>query len=374
MSLGIAGGLFLLTGCQGLSAGSTAPSAVGFATGSLSFGTVPLGTTKTLADTLVNNTTSPVTISAIQGLTSEYQITGITLPLVLAAGQSAPFSVSFLPADPGDPTITASFAGPNASASLSISGVGASFGKLSPNPSQVAFGNIQVGSNQTNTVTLTNTGGSSLTVTQATLSGAGFAMSNLATPFSLKPGASASVTITFAPTGSGSFSGSVSFATTCYGQNNTAVLSFSGVGISPGDLTSNPSSLAFGTVQVGATSTKTETLTNTGGSTVNITQVTPSGSGFSVSGITLPQPLAVNQSVTFNVIYAPTSAGAVTGALSIVSNASNSPLSISLSGTGAAQGDLVANPSSIAFGSVQVGTPKSQTETLSITGGTSLTS
>ena len=374
MSLVIAGGLLLLTGCQGLSAGTGSTSTVGLGTGSLNFGTVPLGTTKTLTDTLVNNTSSSVTISAIKGLSSEFQVTGIALPLVLAAGQSAPFSVVFQPADPGDPTVTISFVGSNASyASLPVTGTGATFGKLSPNPSQIAFGNIKVGSNQTTSVTLANSGGSDLTVTQATLSGAGFAMSNLTTPLTLKTGASASVTITFAPTGAGNFSGSVSFATVTDGQNGTVVLSFSGSGVTPGTLSPNPSSLAFGSVQVGTNSSKTETLTNTGGSTVNITQVVPSGSGFSVSGLTLPQPLAVNQSVTFNVIYAPTSAGAVSGALNIVSNASNSSLNIPLSGTGLAAGALTANPASVSFGNVTVGKNQTVSVVITNTGGEAVT-
>jgi hypothetical protein len=374
MSLVIAGGLLLLTGCQGLFAGSSSRSPIAFATGSLNFGTVPLGTTKTLTDTMVNNTASPVTISAIQGLTSEFQITGVALPIVLAAGQSAPFSVTFQPADPGDPTIAASFAGPSATyATLPITGAGAPLGKLSPNPLQIAFGNIQVGSNQTNAVTLTNSGGTELTVTQATLSGAGFAMSNLATPFTLKAGASASITITFAPPGAGSFSGKVSFATTCFGQNSNVVLSFSGTGLTPGLLSPNPSSLAFGSVQVGTSSSKTETLTNTGGSTVNITQVVPSGSGFSFSGLTLPFLLAVNQSVTFNVIYAPTGAGSANGALNLISNASNTPLSISLSGTGLAAGALAAAPASVSFGNVTVGNNSTVPVVITNTGGEAVT-
>jgi len=374
MSLVTASGLLLLTGCQGLFAGSSSSSPIAFATGSLNFGTVPLGTTKTLTDTMVNHTTSPVTISAIQGLTSEFQITGVTLPIVLAAGQSVPFTVTFQPADPGDPTIAASFAGPSATyGSLPITGAGAPFGKLSPSPEQIAFGNIQVGSNQTRAVTLTNSGGTELTVTQATLSGAGFAMSNLATPFTLKAGASASITITFAPPGAGSFSGNVSFATTCFGQNSNVVLSFSGIGLTPGLLSPNPSSLAFGSVQVGSSSSKTETLTNTGGSTVNITQVVPSGSGFSFSGLTLPFLLAINESVTFNVIYAPTSAGAVSGALNLVSNASNTPLSIPLSGTGLAAGALAATPASVSFGNVTVGNNSTASVVITNTGGAAVT-
>ncbi len=371
----IAGGLLLLTGCQGLGGGSNGGGSVELGSGSLNFGSVPIGSSKTLPDTITNNTAASVTISSIQGLGSGFKVTGMTAPLVLAAGQSASFGVQFQPTVGGDPTVTISFDGPNAQAyvSLSVSATAETLGKLSPSPSPVAFGNVSVGGSQTSTVTLQNSGGTSLAITSATLSGAGFSMGNLALPLTLNPGASTSVTITFAPTTAGSFSGSVTFATTSNQTNSTVVLNLSGTGVTAGTLSSNPASLAFGSIQVGSSSSKSETLTNTGAASVKISQVTPSGTGFSVSGLTLPATLAANQSVTFTVSFAPTSASAASGALSIVSDASNSPLSVSLSGTGVAQGTLTANPTSLAFGNVQINTSKSLSETLTNTGGTSLT-
>jgi centrosomal CEP192-like protein/HYDIN/CFA65/VesB family protein len=246
-------------------------------------------------------------------------------------------------------------------------------GTLSPSPSQVTFGNTKVGSNQTSTVTLSNSGGMDLTITRATLSGAGFSMSNLALPLTLHAGNATSATITFAPTGSGNFSGSVTFATTANQVNSTVVLPFSGEGVAPGTLSPNPSSLAFGSIQVGSNNSQSETVTNTGGSAVTISQATASGTGFSVSGVNLPVTLAANQSVTFNAIFAPSSAGAATGTLSIVSSDSNSPLSIPLSGTGLAPGALAANPTTLAFGSVQVGNSTNLSETLTNTGGSTIT-
>ncbi|HEY6302398.1 MAG TPA: choice-of-anchor D domain-containing protein, partial [Terriglobales bacterium] len=367
----VAGGLLLLTGCQGLLGGSTGAGSVGLGSSSLNFGSVPIGSSKTLPDTITNGTSSSVTISSIQGLGSGFAITGLATPLTLAAGQSASFNVQFQSTSAGDPTITISFGGPNAQlyASLSATATAETLGTLSPSPSTVAFGNIAVGANQTSTVTLQNSGGTSLTITSATLSGAGFSMSNLALPLTLNPGASTSATITFAPTGAGSFSGSVTFATTSNQTNSNLVLSLSGTGVAPGTLSPNPASLAFGNVQVGSNSSQSETLTNTGGSTVTISQVTPGGSGFSVSGLSLPLTLAANQSVTFNAIFAPASAGVASGPLSVVSNASNSPLSIPLSGTGLAAGALTANPTSMNFGSVTVGSNQSMPVTVTNTGG-----
>jgi hypothetical protein len=338
---------------------------------------VAIGSTKALSDTISNNTSSSISVSSIQGSGSGFQVTGITLPLVVAAGQSVSFNVQFKPTAPGAASVTASFYAQDGTlyTSLSASGDAVAAGTLSLNPSQIAFGSIQVGSHQASSVTLSNSGGSDLSVTQATLSGAGFSLSNLSLPLTLHSGDSTSATITFAPTGSGDFSGSVTFDTTSDQINDTVVLNLSGTGVAvaQGFLSPNPASLGFGNVQVGTSSTLTETLTNTGGATATISQATVSGTGFSISGLTLPVTVAVNQSVTFHATFTPTSAGAASGALSIVSNASNSPLSIPLSGTGLAAGALSANPSSANFGNVTVGKTQTVPVAVTNTGGVAVT-
>jgi hypothetical protein len=102
----------------------------------------------------------------------------------------------------------------------------------------------------------------------------------------------------------------------------------------PGQLNSTAASLPFGNVNVGSSSTQSVTLTNTGGSNVSISNITISGAGFSVSGISTGLILNPGASVTMNVIFAPAASGSVTGSVTISSNASNSPLTISTSGTG----------------------------------------
>ncbi|MGA6984519.1 MAG: hypothetical protein WBZ01_00575, partial [Terriglobales bacterium] len=93
VSLVVAGLLLLLTGCQALTGGSTGTGTVGLGSGSLSFGSVPIGSSKSMPDSITNNTASSVTISAILGAGSGFQVTGIAVPLTLAAGQSASFDV-----------------------------------------------------------------------------------------------------------------------------------------------------------------------------------------------------------------------------------------------------------------------------------------
>jgi fibronectin type 3 domain-containing protein len=84
--------------------------------------------------------------------------------------------------------------------------------------------------------------------------------------------------------------------------------------------------------------------------------------------------IAAGQSATFNVVFAPTSAGNVTGSISLVSNAPNTPLAIATSGSGiASTPSLSASTSSLNFGSVLVGSNSSLGVTLTNTGNANVT-
>src|SRR5207245_3813706 len=123
-----------------------------------------------------------------------------------------------------------------------------------------------------------------------------------------------------------------------------------GTGMSPHSvLQPTTSSISFGSVQVGNSTTQSETLSNSGGSSVSATQANLSGAAFSVSGLSLPLTLIPGRSFTSGVVFAPNSAGSVTGSISVVSNASNSPVTISLGGTGTAAGQLAVTPTPLNF-------------------------
>jgi Abnormal spindle-like microcephaly-assoc'd, ASPM-SPD-2-Hydin len=99
-------------------------------------------------------------------------------------------------------------------------------------------------------------------------------------------------------------------------------------------LSTSVNSVNFGNVAIGSPGTQPVTLTNSGNASLNISQATISGSGFSMSGITTPMTLTAGQNATVSVQFAPQESGSVTGTISLVSNATNSPTLISLSGTG----------------------------------------
>jgi fibronectin type 3 domain-containing protein len=100
-------------------------------------------------------------------------------------------------------------------------------------------------------------------------------------------------------------------------------------------LASNPNSVSFGNVAFGNSKTAPLVLSNTGNASATISQTNVSGSAFSISGLSVPFMLAAGQNTSFNATFTPGTYGAVTGSVSIVSNAVNSPFSVSLSGTGA---------------------------------------
>jgi hypothetical protein len=158
--------------------------------------------------------------------------------------------------------------------------------------------------------------------------------------------------VQFAPTAAGAVSGNV--AITSNGSNPTLNIALSGTGVTPGTLSANPTSLSFGTVQVGGSANLSETLTNTGGSSVTISQANVTGTGFSITGLTLPTTLNAGQSVTFTTTFAPTNTGAASGSVAVLSNATNSTLTIGMSGTGGVPGTLAVNPTTLNFGNVAV--------------------
>src|ERR1700676_741363 len=99
-------------------------------------------------------------------------------------------------------------------------------------------------------------------------------------------------------------------------------------------LNASPVSLSFGSIDTGATSTLGVTLTNSGNSSVTISGVSTSGAGFSGSNVPSGTILAPGQTAALNVTFAPTSTGSLTGGVTVASNATNSPATISMAGTG----------------------------------------
>jgi len=371
--------LATMLGCQGLSSSSktsttttnnTKPGQLTVAPTNISFGVVKVGNNQSQPATMTNSGGSSLTVTKVTPTGTGFTVSGLSLPLTLAAGQSQGFTVIFTPQSAG--TVSGNLAiantGSTPTVNVSLSGGSQTSGALTANPASLNFGSVQVGSNQALSETLTNSGGSSVTVTQVNPTGTGFSVSGLSLPLVLAAGQSQAFSVTFTPSSAGSSSGNLAILSNA--SNSTLNVALSGNGLAPGALTPSPSSLGFGNVQVGNNQQLSETLTNSGGVNVNISQAAAAGTGFSMSGLNPPVVLTPGQHYTFTVTFTPPSTGNYSGNISIVSNASNPNLSIPLSGTGTPvpQGQLAVSPTSMNFGNVFVGTNAQQNGTLTASG------
>ena len=340
---------------------------------SLAFGNVQVGGNGSLTVTLTNNGGISLTVSQANVSGAGFTLSGLTLPVTLAANQSVAFNVKFAPTVAGavSGSLTVVSDGSNPSLTIPLTGTGIAPGQLSASPASLAFGNVQIGSSSNKSETLTNNGGTAVTISQATPTGTGYSMSGLTLPVTLAAGQSVGFTVTYAPTTAGAANGNLSIVSDAPGSPLS--IGLTGTGVAPGQLAANPVSLSFGNVLLGTTKLLTETLTNTGGAGVTISAATASGTGFTLSGLSLPLTINAGQSTSFSVQFAPTTPGGVNGTVSITSNGSNPNLTIALSGSGATPGALSANPAALAFGSVQVGNNASLSETLTNTGGSNVT-
>ena len=365
--------LALLIGCQGVSTGGNSnqqqTSTLSLASSSLSFGSVTSGTSKTLSATVTNSGPESVTISSISFSTKYFALTATSLPMILTAGQSAPISIAFTPNAVGSfsATVAINSSASDASMNLSVSGDGIADGQLAASPTSYNFGSVTIGGDPSTSEQITNNGGSTVTISGITVTGAGFSVSQFTTPITLSAGQSTTFHINFTPTTTGAQSGTVTISSNS--TNPSLTIGVSGTGTADGALTPSPTSIGFGNVTIGGDPSVSEKITNTGGTSVTVSQVAVTGAGFSVSGISTPLTLAAGDSASFNVNFDPTTTGTVSGNVTFTSNGSNPTMSVPISGTGvAATGSLSAAPGTLAIGSVVVGSSGTGSGTLTASG------
>ncbi len=261
----------------------------------------------------------------------------------VAAGASCTILVSFSPASSGSKSaslsITHSAAG--SPSAVPLSGTASTpVATITLSPSALVFPSTPVGgTSAAQTITLTNSGAASLSLTALTTGGThpgDFTRAGTCTAGgSVAPGASCTLVYTFAPGATGARSAQLSIASNNSGGNVTINLNGTGVNNTPA-ISLSATSLTFGAVQVGQTSAaRSVTVTNTGGGQLSITGIALPGGAFTATGCA-GASLSNNQSCTINVTFAPAAAGAASATMSITHDAAGSPSAVALSGTGSA--------------------------------------
>jgi hypothetical protein len=180
------------------------------------------------------------------------------------------------------------------------------------------------------TVTLTNTGTTTLSITSIAASG-DFKETNTCGSTALA-GAKCTISVTFTPTVVGTRSGKVTI--TDNGGGSPQTISLTGVGT---QVKLSAASVAFPVTKVGVTSAaKTVTLTNVGTAALSITGVTLGGTNpgdFSQSN-NCGSSVGAAKSCTITLRFKPKAIGSRSATVSIADNGGGSPQTIHLTGTG----------------------------------------
>ena len=362
--------LYNLSICEVVPATSSANASpqLTLSASALGFGNVNLNATSTQTLTLSSSGTAPVTVNSATVTGAGFSITGATFPVTLNPGQTATLQVSFAPTVAGSASGTLSISSNSSSgttATVSLSGTGTT-PQLTVSSGALAFGNVNLNTTSTLALTLTSSGTGAVTINSATISGAGFSMTGGTFPATLNPGQTLSLQVSFKPTVAGAASGTVAISSNS-SSGSTANVTLSGTGISS-QLTVSSSTLAFGNVPVKTTSSQTLTLTASGTAAVTVNSATLSGTGFTMSGGTFPTTLNPGQTLSLQVSFSPTAAGAATGTVVISSSSTGSTTTtVNLSGTGTSP-TLTLSTTTINFGNDAVGTPVTLPVTLTSTG------
>ena len=323
------------------------------------FGSIAAGSASSAQTITATNTgTIPVTLQG-PSISGNFQISATTCGSTLAAGATCTISVIFHPATAGPLTGTLILNGSMSGGQVAdaLSGTGLAPGALTLAPGTLTYSGVVGSTSGPQTVTVTNTGGSTLTLPAATITGTnpGDYTFSSNCPVTLAPnGGNCTIQVTFTPAAAGLRPAQLQQSDGVTGDP-PQVVSLNGTGLAPGSVAFSPTSVNFGSVVEGSSSSAaTLTATNSGGVTVHLQPATITGD-YTIGTNNCVSTLGPGLSCTLNITFTPTTYGTRTGTLTLPSDATNSPATASFTGTGLTPAAVTLSPSSFTFPSTVVG-------------------
>ncbi len=361
---------------------SAAPAAVVTLAPALLTFTAANGTTSgPQTATLKNTGNAALTINGIGVLGAnpgEFKETS-TCGSSLAAGSSCTISIAFAPASVAGfaATLSVSDTATGSPHTVSLSGTGTvpESAAAALGPASLMFTANAGTTSAAQMATLMNTGNAPLTISGISITGTNagsFNQSATTCGATLAANSSCTISVTFAPAAAGSFAAALNVADNATGSPQTVALT--GTGDAPvASLT--PPSLMF-TANAGTTgAAQMATLMNTGDAPLMIGGISITGTNagsFSQNATTCGATLAANSSCTISVTFTPAAGGSFAAILNVADNATGSPQTVALIGTGLAPVASL-TPASLMFSATTGTTSAAQTATLMNTGGAPLT-
>jgi hypothetical protein len=308
--------------------------------------------------TITNSGSSSLTVNSVTAA-GDFTETDNCTAVAIAVAANCTVQVTFSPTAAGTRNGTITLLDSAGTQVIALSGTGNAPG-VGLSPPSLAFGSQVIGSTSTSqTVTVSNSGTSALTIGSVTAAG-DFAQTNNCT--TLAAGTNCAVQATFTPTATGARTGTI----TLVDDAGSQVISLTGTGNAPG-VSLNPSSLTFGS-QVALTTSAAQSVIvgNAGTSVLTISSVTAAGDFAQTNNCAA---VAAGASCTVQVTFTPTATGTRNGTIAVTDDAGTQVAA--LSGTGNAPG-VSLNPSTLLFGSQVVGTTSAAQNVIVSNTGTSV--
>ncbi|MGC2512659.1 MAG: choice-of-anchor D domain-containing protein, partial [Acidobacteriaceae bacterium] len=214
------------------------------------------------------------------------------------------------------------------------------------------------------TVTVTNTGSTSLTVSNISIIGDFLETDNCGS--AIAANGTCQISVTFDPSTSGTRTGTLTVPGNIASGQET--VSLSGTGTTQSAIVLLPNSVNFGDLQVSTVSTAQQvTISNTGTASIPLTSESVTGP-FAIQTNTCGSALASNTGCTLAIVFQPAAAGPASETLTVVSGQGTESIGLSGNGENSATGTV--SPTSLVFPVTQENTISApQTITLTNSGG-----
>jgi hypothetical protein len=214
------------------------------------------------------------------------------------------------------------------------------FGQLTSTPSSEAFSNTYIGLSSTSkSISVKNTGTTSVTINSITSSCPQFKLSSGTTPITVAAGKTTAYSFYFAPAAAQLYSCNYTLVPS---SGTNLVVPLTGTGLASAAIVGlSATSLTFNNQPVGTPSaSQSIKVSNTGTATIQITGITITSPDFYITPVNLPLSILKNSSTTINVFYSPAQAVSETGVIGLVYNDIPEQV-VDLNGTGVAATSLV---------------------------------
>jgi len=298
------------------------------------FPTTTLGESSHKTATLTAN--QKLTVAELASSSSQF-VLGSPSPALgtqLNPGDKVTVPIAFTPTATGTQggTLTAKTSEGN-TATFSLSGDGQAVGpQIEASPTVVAFGGTSVNTKLDAAATIRNVGSEPLTIEHFEAPAAPFSAEEIAPNRKLAPGESISLPVSFEPTALGPFSSQITLET----SGGDAQIQLVGTAGTPPELEIEGEALDFGEVAPGANARRAFTVTNAGGSNLEITRSKPPSGGEFAPLTALPEGTTIKpgESLPEVIEFAPTAVGTASAEWQLNGNDASGVHKVTFTGIG----------------------------------------